>query len=61
MSVAIAITITLPNTTAAAVKCTGTDIQNVLGPAVAMLVQNEIDNTVKKELQGVATWTATVT
>lgn len=61
MTVAIAITITLPNTTAAKITATGTDFAQALGPEVARLVQNEVDAVVPKALHGVVTWSASVT
>jgi hypothetical protein len=38
MSVAIAVTVTLPNSTAALVTATGTDIAQSIGPEVTRLV-----------------------
>lgn len=61
MSVAVAITVTLPNTTAALIKMSGTDVAQVLGKEVIRLVQDQVDNFVPISQQGVATVSASVT
>jgi hypothetical protein len=42
MSVAIAVTVTLPNSTAALVTATGTDIAQSIGPEVVRLVKAQV-------------------
>lgn len=61
MSVAIAITVTLPQTTAAAVTMSGTDVAQVIGPEVIRLVQDQVDIFVRRQAQGVPSVSASVT
>ena len=61
MSVAVAITVTLPATTAAAIVATGTDFSTTIGKEVIRLVQNVVADEVKYEKQGVPSVSTTVT
>lgn len=42
MSVAIAVTVTFPNSTAALVVATGTDVAQVIGPEVTRLLADQL-------------------
>ena len=59
MSVAIAVTVTFPNTTAALLVATGTDVQQTIGREVARLLTTDVVAS-KVDTSG-ATWSATVT
>jgi hypothetical protein len=61
MSVAVAITVTFPNYTAAGVVATGTDVAQTLGADVARLIRHKVIDGKVSGAEGTVTWSATVT